>query len=345
LPQIEEIMADNREEEKTSPSPLTEEKAGKNKKNAWWRFLSAIIIVIGILFLLSPFIGRLYNAWQEKQLLSSFADEEESVYADDGEYDKVLEELEVTEEEESAVAEEEKGVFVPAYKPNIIGSINIPRLDLIRPIADNVSKKDLRKAIGKVPGSANIGDVGNVCLAGHRNYAYKVFFDDLDKLQTGDEIILESNKGVFVYRVYEKLVVMPTDSWVMAGDGSRRILTLITCDPPIINNKRLIYKAELSDPPPPAEEDNDASADSQEENGADNTIPPNTDAENNGDSSENAPADTPESNTGAGSEEEGDAETPEEMPDEALSEDLESNGQSPGRGDETNAPENAVVND
>lgn len=137
----------------------------------------------------------------------------------------------------------------PSYKPTIIGSIKIPKLKLLRPIANDVSRGDLRVAVGKMPGSSNIGQEGNITLVGHRNYAYKVFFNDLDKL-VEDLIILESNTGTFTYEIFQSKIIEPDDNSVLAIKKNQYLITLITCHPKFKNDKRLVYIGQLIDPLP-----------------------------------------------------------------------------------------------
>lgn len=221
-------------------SPAKKSGSGKLRKSLSW-----LLIIGGLILLVSPWIGRAYNAYLDKQLLNSF--EDEIVLEVEAPQEEVLVELADLE------ADEEKPSG-PAYQATIIGSINIPKLNLVRPIANGITRNDLKVAIGKIPGSANIGEAGNLNLAGHRNYAYKVFFDKLDQLEIGDDVILTSNKGTFTYRVYERMVVETTDVWVLSGDKTKYTCTLITCHPRITNEKRLIYKAELIDPLPETKE-------------------------------------------------------------------------------------------
>lgn len=237
-----------KDSKKTSASP------GKRKKRRL--ILPLILIIGGLLMLASPWIGRLYNQWQERALLASFADEDEA----DAAYDAAQFLLDFDTLEKDDIDPSEAGLAVKegpggsAYKPTIIGSISIPKLKLLRPIANDVSRGDLRVAVGKIPGSSQIGQAGNISLAGHRNYAYKVFFDNLDRLEAGDLVILESNKGKFTYEIFERQIVEADNTSVLTINKQEHLVTLITCHPKWKNDKRLIYKGRLIDPLPKEEE-------------------------------------------------------------------------------------------
>jgi sortase A len=89
----------------------------------------------------------------------------------------------------------------------------------------------------------------NVYLAGHRmgfrgTWSRMIFYN-LDKLDTGDEVLLKNRAGTsYRYSVSEVFVVDPTDSWVMGLVRGRDMVTLQTCTPYPTFEKRLIVRAD-----------------------------------------------------------------------------------------------------
>jgi sortase A len=57
-------------------------------------------------------------------------------------------------------------------------------------------------------------------------------------------VILEGRGGTYRYRVTEKLVVEPTDSWVMGQVRGRDMVSLQTCTPIPTFEKRLVIRAD-----------------------------------------------------------------------------------------------------
>ena len=88
------------------------------------------------------------------------------------------------------------------------------------------------------------GDKGNSAIAGHRSYTYNQYFNRLDELVEGDEIIIQTKKGEFTYVIYKKFVVLPEEVSVL-NDTKEAELTLITCTPVRVATHRLIIKAKL----------------------------------------------------------------------------------------------------
>lgn len=90
----------------------------------------------------------------------------------------------------------------------------------------------------------------NVYIAGHRlgypNTKSFLVFYDLNKLQSGDKIVLRDSAGTrYIYQVYAKFVTGPNDMSVTQPVGSN-IVSLQTCTLPDYS-QRLIVQAELID--------------------------------------------------------------------------------------------------
>ena len=68
------------------------------------------------------------------------------------------------------------------------------------------SRQDIEYAPGHYPDSALPGEVGNFSVAGHRSPA---IFWDLDKMRTGDPIVVETRTTFFVYCVTSLAIVHP----------------------------------------------------------------------------------------------------------------------------------------
>ena len=89
----------------------------------------------------------------------------------------------------------------------------------------------------------------NVYIAGHRlgypNTDSWLAFWDLDKVENGDRVFLiDANGTEYVYEVFKKFEVAPTDLYVTEPVKDKNIVTLQTCTLPDYSN-RLIVQAEL----------------------------------------------------------------------------------------------------
>jgi sortase A len=119
------------------------------------------------------------------------------------------------------------------------------------PIISSPSYEVLDRGLMHEPETSLPWDGGagrNVFLAGHYlgwpGTASHLVFYNLDKLQRGDEVLLEDSRGqVYRYRVSEAFGAGPEESWVMGQEVGRDMLTLQTCIPPTFED-RLVVRAD-----------------------------------------------------------------------------------------------------
>jgi sortase A len=123
-------------------------------------------------------------------------------------------------------------------------AIRIPLIGVDQVIYAGIDRETLQLGPGHFPGTALPGQPGNAVLSGHRTTYGRPFFD-LDLLQPGDTIDVETAVGVHTYTVRESLVVTPFDVWVAEPkDGAW--LTITTCHPKFSARERLVVFAELT---------------------------------------------------------------------------------------------------
>lgn len=100
------------------------------------------------------------------------------------------------------------------------------------------------------------GQAGNGVIFGHSSNnilnpgKYKFAFVLLSRLEVGDTFMLQKDGKRYVYRVYDKKVVAPTDVSVLSSTDRPATMTLITCDPPGTTLKRLVVIGEQISPDP-----------------------------------------------------------------------------------------------
>jgi sortase A len=106
-------------------------------------------------------------------------------------------------------------------------------------------RTNLKKGPGHYPETPLPGQLGNSAIAAHRTTYGQPFFD-IDKLQNGDEIVVTTLAGRFVYRVTGQQIVSPSDYQVIATtDPTLATLTLTSCHPKWTARERIIISAEL----------------------------------------------------------------------------------------------------
>ncbi|MGB3715470.1 MAG: class D sortase [Candidatus Promineifilaceae bacterium] len=137
---------------------------------------------------------------------------------------------------------------VPTPGPEQARRIQIPAIDLDKPIVQGDNWEELKKGVGQHIGSGLPGEQGNIVLSAH-NDIYGEIFRHIDQLAQGDEIVISSDRNSYTYVVRDLQVVEPTDVWVMAPTNHAST-TLISCYPYLVNNKRIVIFADLAAPNP-----------------------------------------------------------------------------------------------
>lgn len=127
-----------------------------------------------------------------------------------------------------------------------IGALEIEQIDLKLPVVEGIDKAQLEVALGHIPETAPIGEVGNAVLAGHRSYAYGRFFNRLGEMKVGDELTYTGEGGEeYTFSVYEILTLAPDDQSAFEQSTEKSVLSLYTCTPTATH--RLVVRAERTE--------------------------------------------------------------------------------------------------
>ena len=125
-----------------------------------------------------------------------------------------------------------------------LGSIQIPRIGVDRPLWEGVTLKTLNRGPGHWPGTAMPGQVGNVVIGGHR-VSHDKPFRNIDQLVAGDQIVMNFNGVANTYIVTGAQVVTPNDTWVI-NQTPEHTATLFACHPPGSTKFRYVVFAKLA---------------------------------------------------------------------------------------------------
>lgn len=149
---------------------------------------------------------------------------------------------------------------VDSFQPDIgdaAGRIEIPSIDLVKTFVEGTNREALRKGPGHYRGTPLPGQPGNASIAGHRT-TNGAPFENLDQLAVGDEIIVTTPQGRFVYivdaqggsdgLVYPYHIVDPSAVEVLSDYGDNR-LTLTACHPKFSARQRIVISASLKGEP------------------------------------------------------------------------------------------------
>jgi sortase A len=124
-----------------------------------------------------------------------------------------------------------------------LGTLEIPKLGITQPLLEGITLNTLDRGPGHWPGTAMPGKLGNVVVAGHRTSHGKVF-RNVDQLVPGDEVVLTTADGRFVYVVFETVIVQP-DALYIIDQSAESTATLFACHPPGSTRQRIVVRMAL----------------------------------------------------------------------------------------------------
>lgn len=106
--------------------------------------------------------------------------------------------------------------------------IEIPFLKIKAPITEGLGD-NLAYSVGHFEKTPKLSSKGNICLAGHSSSIYSCVFNDLEKVEMGDDIIVYDENGKqYNYTVISARKISP-DSVNVLNDFKDNRLTIITC--------------------------------------------------------------------------------------------------------------------
>jgi sortase A len=104
--------------------------------------------------------------------------------------------------------------------------LTIDRLGIQVPVYNGTDDFNLNRGVGRIKGTARVGEVGNLGIAGHRDG----FFRPLKDIQEGDVMTLLTHSGEETYHVSSITITDPSDVSVLESTSDKTI-TLVTCYP------------------------------------------------------------------------------------------------------------------
>ncbi len=129
----------------------------------------------------------------------------------------------------------------------------IPKINLEVPVVYDVSttadgpvQAGLDRGVVHYADTALPGQDGNIVIVGHSSDnifnpgKYKFAFVLLNRLASGDTFYIQKDGKRYVYEIYKREVVSPTDTSVLGLQDQPATASLITCDPPGTSARRLV---------------------------------------------------------------------------------------------------------
>ena len=126
----------------------------------------------------------------------------------------------------------------------VVGVLRVPRLNVEAPLLLGASNDHLARGACIISGtSAPLGqESSNVAIAGHRGDIFR----DIEDIQLGDTLTIETRWGTLEYRAVEFRAIAPDDTAAVGVQPHRDLVTLLSCHPYGISDQRYLAIFERS---------------------------------------------------------------------------------------------------
>ena len=223
------------------------------------RIIFGGIFFIGLFVLLYPHISRWYNKRVSSYVVSNYDNmistkKEEDltpIFERAEEYNRNLLSKDISYEHNEDEKKEYMSQLSLSDKNEMMGYIEIKKIDLKLPIYHGTSQAVLQEGVGHLEWTAlPVGGVGNhSVLTGHRGLPTAKLFTNLDKLVIGDTIKINVLGRILYYDVKDIVIIEPSEVGRLEPVEDRDLLTLVTCTPYGVNSHRLLITCERTDNP------------------------------------------------------------------------------------------------
>jgi sortase A len=126
-----------------------------------------------------------------------------------------------------------------------LGIFTIEKLNIRVPVYNGTDEFYLDRGLGRIKGMARMDEVGNLGISGHRDGFFRVLKD----IEVGDDIEIQTTRGIQEYEVSSITIIPKSDTSILAPTPDKT-LTIVTCYPfYFVGNapKRYIVKAKVKD--------------------------------------------------------------------------------------------------
>lgn len=226
---------------------------GRPPKFWVWRWVGALLILVGTLTATYPFAAQWLTQVQEAAAAERLTRTLESVVPE--QIDKQREEARVynnllTLGMDTMKVDYHDTISIPSGEP--LARLSIPTIDLNQTVRHTLDEAVLSTGLGHMEGSSLPvgGESTNAVIGGHRGLASAVGFTRLNEVRVGDLAYLDVLGQTLTYEIISYEVLSPGDADMQPIQEGRDLLTLVTCTPIGLNTDRIVVVAERLTPGP-----------------------------------------------------------------------------------------------
>ncbi|ADK29698.2 class C sortase [Corynebacterium pseudotuberculosis] len=223
--------------------------------------ISLVLVIVGVITLLYPVAAAYMHNASHAREAQKYIDVQKGVSDADRErwiaqaqsYNERLARIPILDPWLSRVSKD-SGLYreymaqlnAPGTDDAVMSVVSIPSITTTLPVFHGTDDEALDKGLGHIYGSSLPvgGENTHAVITGHSGLAEATMFDNLEKVQVGDMVYVDTVGKVLTYKVTDTEVVLPSEIESLRAQKGKDLLTLITCTPYAINTHRLLVHAE-----------------------------------------------------------------------------------------------------
>ena len=220
-------------------------------------WISKILFVVGFLLLSYPLVEGFNQRQYHRDAVATYQSSVDDISKEDikkelkksNEYNSILFQTQgyvINDSNTDMLSDKSYNSLLNQSDKGIMGSIEIPKIDVDLPIYHGTSEEVLSIGVGHQQGSSlPVGGENTRCiLSGHRGLPSSKLFTRLDEMKEGDLFFLKVMNETLAYKVSKVEVVEPNDISVFEIPAGKDECSLVTCTPYGLNTQRLIVTGE-----------------------------------------------------------------------------------------------------
>ena len=223
------------------------------------KWFTRVVFILGFLLLCYPLVSSRMQAKEQKEAVNSYNDavenksskEIEKMRKDAEKYNDVLFQCQgaiVDNANMGMLSDESYNSLLLQSDTGVMGSLEIPKIDVDLPIFHGTGDDVLSTSIGHQQGTSLPigGENTHSCLTGHRGLPGAKLFTRLDEIVKGDLFFINVLGDTHAYKVNDIRVVTPEEAETLVAtiEAGKDIVTLVTCTPYGLNTHRLLVSGE-----------------------------------------------------------------------------------------------------
>lgn len=225
-----------------------------------------LVYFIGVAAIVYPMIGNVYTLVTSKNVISTYNSDVETM--DNSDVENRLEDARAYNKKLAKGTFDEDLSKSLNMSNNIMCYVEVPSVEIYLPVYYGTSDDVLNKGAGWLEKtSLPVGGKNTHCvIAGHTGLPSAEMFTKLDQTKVGEMFYIRVLDRTLAYKIISIDAVEPERTDLLHIDEDMDCVTLLTCTPYGINDKRLLVKGERVAYTPDKDSDEDNYSDEFTEN-------------------------------------------------------------------------------